>query len=273
MNGVLIYAFNNDRVDYFRQATWCADRVNRYLDLPVTIVTDSNSRAGRDCAHNVFYTEAESGGTRLYQPGIDDKSDQWFNSNRYQSYDISPYEKTLVIDSDYVVCSDKLLRILESDIRVTAMKNVYDLTNRDGFRNYRVVSPGTSVGLHHFWATVLYFDRSDMSRDFFIMIAMIKKHYGHYADLYGFLKKPFRNDFAVSIALNTLYGHVPAAIPTIPWAMASAFSDVEISSWHDDTFEFVYKDHKSDKYKRTTTVGEDFHFMNKVDLAKLYDGS
>ena len=43
MKGVLIYAFNNDKVDYFQQAVWCADRVNRFLDLPVSIITDTAS--------------------------------------------------------------------------------------------------------------------------------------------------------------------------------------------------------------------------------------
>jgi hypothetical protein len=58
--GVLIYAFNNDSIDYYQQAVWCADRVVKYLDLPVTIVTDGSSQNLRECDHNVIYSQAES---------------------------------------------------------------------------------------------------------------------------------------------------------------------------------------------------------------------
>jgi hypothetical protein len=268
--GVLIYAFNNDSIDYYQQAVWCAGRVNKYLDLPVTIVTDSGSQRSRSCSHSVVYTQSESGGIRVYRPSIDSRSDQWFNSNRYQSYELSPYEQTLVIDSDYVVCSDRLLTLFDSNIRVTAMKHVYDITDRGGFRDYQVIGQ-SRIGLHHYWATVLYFDRSDISKDFFDLVTMIKTHYRHYANLYRFPSHPFRNDFAVTIALNTLYGHVPDAVPVIPWSMANVFSDVEITTIDQETFELEYVTQKDKKHRRLTITGEDFHFMNKHGLARIYE--
>ena len=268
--GVLIYAFNNDSIDYYQQAVWCGDRVNKYLDLPVTIVTDHDSQRSRNCSHSIIYSQAESGGLRVYRPGTDSRSNQWFNSNRYQSYELSPYEQTLVIDSDYVVCSDRLLTLFDSGISVTAMKHVYDITNRDGFRDYQTIGQ-SSVGLHHYWATILYFNRSDISEDFFDLMTMIKTHYPHYANLYKFPSRPFRNDFAVTIALNTLYGHVPDAVPAIPWKMANVFSDVEISTVDQETFELAYTTTADKKHWRLTISGEDFHFMNKQGLAQIYE--
>jgi hypothetical protein len=50
MKGILIYAFNNTNINYFRQAVWCADRVSKHLELPVTIVTDETSIG--DIKHN-----------------------------------------------------------------------------------------------------------------------------------------------------------------------------------------------------------------------------
>jgi len=38
--GAVLFAFNNDRVDYVSQAQWSAPRINRHLGLPVTLVTD-----------------------------------------------------------------------------------------------------------------------------------------------------------------------------------------------------------------------------------------
>ena len=266
MKGVLIYAFNNERIDYFQQAVWCANRVRKHLDLPTTIVTDPASRRDRDCVHDVIYSVAESGGSRVFNPGISTNADTWYNGNRFQSYHLSPYEQTIVLDSDYVVCSDRLLRLYETDIDVTAMKHVYDVTGRDNFSPYKSISKGR--GLHHYWATVLYFRRSEMARDFFDFMTMIRENYSHYSNIYRFLPMPFRNDFAVSIALNTLYGHVPDAIPVIPWRMANVFSDVGVRTEDQETFELTYN--VGDTAKRILLSGQDFHFMNKASLAKIY---
>ena len=268
MNGVLIFAFNNQEVDYYAQAQWCADRVTRHLKLPVTVVTDSRSQSDRKSPHQIIEIEAEAGGNRIYDPVRHPQSSTWYNASRYRAYEISPYEKTLVLDSDYVVCSDLLLRVFESPISVTAIKHVYDATGRNGFRDYQKIS---RTGLHHFWATVLYFDRSQLSQDFFSLMKMIHQNYKHYSEIYQFLSSPFRNDFAASIALNTVYGHVETAIPELPWSMANLHSDCEIQQLNNDRFSVVFKDHATEQTKRVILDGEDFHCMNKNTLAKLYE--
>lgn len=268
MKGILIYAFNNQRIDYFAQAEWCADRVNHFLGLPVTIVTDATSQNGRSSNHNIVYSAPETGGQRVYNPNLEHTADTWINGNRYQSWDLSPYSETVVLDSDYVVCSDQLLKLFESPISVTAIKNVYDITGRDDYAPYRWIS--SRRGLHHYWATVLFFRRDQISRDFFEMMAMIRQHYQHYAKLYKFSSAPFRNDFAASIALTAIYGHLPESVPEIPWPMANVFSDVEISMIDHDTFDLYYTMGPEKKHRRTRISGQDFHFMNKIALAGLY---
>ena len=172
MKGVLIYAFNNETIDYFQQAHWCADRVIRHLGLPVTIVTNEQSLQGRASQHSVRLIDAESGGSRLLHPGQEKTPSRWYNAARYRSYELSPYEQTLVLDSDYVVCSDVLLRLFESDIDITVMKHVYDVTGREGFRDFRHIPDRKT--LHHYWATVLYFRRSQTAEDVFDMMDMVR---------------------------------------------------------------------------------------------------
>ena len=268
MNGALIFAFNNQEIDYFSQAQWCSDRIHRHLDIPVTIVTDSRSRNEKNSQHNIIEIEPEIGGNRVYDPVNHPRSSTWYNASRYRAYELSPYEKTVVLDSDYVTCSDQLLRIFESPISVTAIKNVYDVTGRDGFKNYQKIS---RTGLHHFWATVLYFDRSQISQDFFTMMEMIHKNYRHYSEIYHFISSPFRNDFAASIALNTVYGHLEHSIPVIPWAMANLNSDCEIQMLSEDRFEVIFKNHETGQIKKVILNNEDFHCMNKHSLVKLYE--
>ena len=266
MKGILIYAFNNESIDYFRQAVWCADRVSKYLNLPVTIVTDEKSIGNTPYNHNVIISRAESGGRRILSPTVSTNADTWYNGNRFQSYNLSPYDQTIVLDSDYVVCSDQLLTLFDTSVEVTAMKHVYDVTNRNQFDLYTSISE--SKRLHHYWATVLYFRKGPMAQDFFNMLTMIREHYPHYASLYGFRTAPFRNDYAVSIALNTIYGHVPDEIPVIPWQMANVFSDVELTTDDQETFNFHYLN--DSKPRRVQLKGQDFHFMNKFSLEKIY---
>ena len=39
--GALIFARNNEQVDYLKQAYYLAKRITKYLNLPTTVVTDS----------------------------------------------------------------------------------------------------------------------------------------------------------------------------------------------------------------------------------------
>lgn len=268
MKGVLIYAFNNERIDYFRQAVWSADRIVRYLNLPVTIITDEKSQGTRHCDHNIILSNAESGGTRVFNPGQDSRSHSWLNASRYQSWDITPYQETVVLDSDYVVCSDQLLSLFDSGVSVTAMKHVYDVTGRDGEQPYRWISDQTK--LHHYWATVLYFRKDTVAEDFFSMMTMIRHNYQHYCDIYHLPNHPFRNDFAASIALNTVYGHRPESVPEIPWRMATVFSDARITQTADDCFDLHYAVGTEKKPHRVRIARQDFHFIDKQELAKLY---
>ena len=42
--GVLLFANNNEQVDYVKQAIFCAKRVKKYTNLDVTLVTDSSEQ-------------------------------------------------------------------------------------------------------------------------------------------------------------------------------------------------------------------------------------
>ena len=38
--GVLIFAFNNEHIDYLAMANWSAKNIRRHLNLPVAVVTN-----------------------------------------------------------------------------------------------------------------------------------------------------------------------------------------------------------------------------------------
>jgi hypothetical protein len=266
--GVLIYAFSNEKIDYLNQANWIANRVNTYLNLPVTIITDKKSLGDRNYTHNIILSDAVSGGTRNFKHLEEGYIGTWYNANRYQSYNLSPYDETIVIDSDYVVNSDQLLRVFESPYNVLCHRNVYDITGRNGFIPYHTFGKRK---FPHYWATVLFFRKSKQAEQMFQVMEMIKDNYRHYSNLYKFRERPYRNDFVVSMALGIIHGHKLDSIPTIPWAMPSAYDDVDLEQLDDTKFQIAYLKYIKDTKKpyKSIVKDTDFHFINKFALDKV----
>jgi hypothetical protein len=103
MKGVLLFAFNNDIVNYYEMAVATAKRANHFLGLPVTLVTDSESLPVKQSYQfdNIVMAPADKSNKRDW--GL------WYNKGRYRAYQFSPYDETILLDTDYMVNSDKLL--------------------------------------------------------------------------------------------------------------------------------------------------------------------
>ena len=43
-SGVLLFAYNNEQIDYVAQACFLANRIKQYMNLPTTLVTDDKER-------------------------------------------------------------------------------------------------------------------------------------------------------------------------------------------------------------------------------------
>lgn len=265
--GAVLFAFNNDRVDYISQAQWSAPRITRHLGIPVTLITDSipNDVSMFD---QVITAESHSGGTRKFDHMNADSSATWFNRGRCRAYDLSPYDQTLVLDTDYIVASDRLKVLFQTEQDLLCHRYVLDVTDRKNFahdtRFGEVESP-------MWWATVLYFRRSTLAQQVFEMMRMIENNWYHYSRIYKFNTEPYRNDYAISIALNAVYGHVPDAISDIPWPLFTSFYDVYLNQLDDDRFQLNYVrmvDHK-ERHQRMILSNCDLHVMNKPDLGKI----
>jgi len=267
--GVLIFAFNNKTLDYFKQAVWVADRVQRFLNLPTTIVTDEASLSTKT-EHNVIIKEVHVMSKRVFDVSKGSQSDFWFNANRFQAYDLTPYDETIVIDSDYIVSSDQLNLLFDSPHDFLCHRDVYDVSNRNSLSGDCTFG---KVQMPHYWATVLFFRESALAEDMFELIEMIKENWKFYSQLYQFTGALFRNDFAVSIALSIVYGHRLHAIPTIPWNLPTAVTDIEATQIDDTTFELTYEKHYRNKKRPMKTIikDQDLHLFNKVALEAMID--
>ena len=93
--GALIFARNNEQIDYEAMAHWSARNIERHLGIPTHIVTDDS--------------RTDSGSRHFTDTG----TVAWHNTNRMDAYRLSPWDRTLVLDADYVITSDQLRGVSE----------------------------------------------------------------------------------------------------------------------------------------------------------------
>lgn len=263
--GVVIFAYNSGEIDYQAMARWSARRITRHLGLPTTLVTDTVPAHTHEF-EDVIITTSESGGTRHFADIGHNVT--WYNGNRQEVYNLSPYDETLVLDADYVVCSDQLNRLFEISQDFLAPRSAYDITSTQTFDDLNWF--GTNR-MPMAWATVMRFNRSLMSKSVFDMMTMVRDNWQHYRNLYSISKSTYRNDHALSIALNTLTGH-QATWPSIPWSMATVIPEHQLLQVADDCFSVKYKT-SDNSLKHVLIKDQDFHAMGKKHLGDIIASS
>jgi hypothetical protein len=239
--GVLLYCFDTPDTAYSKIADRCVDLIKTHLNLPITIVTDTDTR-NNIRSHCDFKTiEIEKNNTKLSKP--------WYNLERHLAFDHSPYDQTIVIDVDYFCFSDKLLKLLDTDYDFLIHQRAHDVTGRNTMRYDR------ESMLDLVWATVLIFRKTERVRAIFETVKMIKQNYAHFCNLYRISYRNFRNDYAFAIALNQINGHrdynvITDSIATVP-------ADVKILTIEKEgvTLEF--------DSKVFTLHNQDLHIINK----------
>jgi hypothetical protein len=261
MRGVVIFAYNSGDIDYQAMAAWSAGRIVKHLGLPTTLITDS-APADSTAFEDVVVTTAESGGTRYFADIGDNVT--WFNGNRMDVYNLSPYDETLVLDADYVVCSDQLNLLFEIPQDFLAPITAYDVTNTRTFDDLNWFGANR---MPMAWATVMRFNRSLLSKSVFDMMAMVRDNWQHYRNLYGISRSTYRNDHALSIALNTLHGH-QGSWPAVPWALASVVPEHQLEQLERDRFRITYTT-SDNKLRHVTISNQDFHAMGKRHLGDI----
>ena len=115
--GVLLFASNNKSIDYVKQAIFLAKRISKYMDLPTSIVTDTDTDIRSmypndvDVFDYVIHSNdmnRNSTNKRYADGDFSDKTLKFNNKNRASAYDLTPYDSTIVMDTDYIISNDLL---------------------------------------------------------------------------------------------------------------------------------------------------------------------
>jgi hypothetical protein len=262
--GALIFAFNNEHTNYLRLAAWSAKRIHQYLSIPVAVVTNDTVLAkSYKVFDHIIVVDAESGGTRWFDDYA--QTVTWHNAGRTDAYALSPWDETLVLDADYVVNSDILKMTFLTDTDFVCFRHAFDVAGT-------VESLSPTFGRYGFpmwWATVMRFCRSSTAEYIFDSMNMVKQNWSHYRDLYGIEStSPYRNDYALSIALGIVSGHT-LKVDAIPWQMPTVLPSHELVK--DQTQWIVKFADENKKLRSTSMAGMDFHAMGKSWLEKVID--
>lgn len=200
--GVVIFAANTDTIDYEAIANRAAQLINHYLNLPTTIITDTVE------TNNQRYN-IDSG-----------KFETWRNSGRYRAYELSPYDQTILLDSDYFVMDNNLLKVLST-------LQDYTIVRHNNYLDGATPNPLGKYSLPSLWATIVAFNKTAKSKMLFDLVARIERNYGYYRKLYNINETNYRNDYAFTIADNILNGYTQDSSNYLPWPMLSISTTID----------------------------------------------
>jgi hypothetical protein len=242
--GAVIFARNNEHIDYVAMARWSAQNIARHLGIPTHIITDS----------------APSDNARHF---TDVGTVTWHNLNRMDAYRLSPWDRTLVLDADYVVATDQLRSVIECDEDFLAHRWAFDVT---GCNNFTGLNWFGDVGMPMWWATVMVFNKCRQAELIFDTMAMIRDNWTHYRNIYKNSVATYRNDHALSIALGIVNGHT-LNYAGIPWHLASLTPEHDLTQLGQDRYRVDFDN--TEGQSRWIELHQDFHAMGKRQLGDI----
>jgi hypothetical protein len=254
--GVVIYAFNST-FDYIASAAFAASQAKKHLGLPVTLVT--NVPVELKEFDNVIVIPEEDKSVRQYRtPSGEILTTAWLNKSRTTAYHYSPYNQTLLIDSDYFMFNHSLSTMFDTNVNFACFDKVNDIMG-----NVTPVIRLAESSIPMQWATVIYFTKCPFAKAVFTFMEKIKQEWEYYSILYGFNGSTFRNDFALSIALQALSGYSTKNFSCLPGKLTTIFNDTRVINV--DGNKVVCGNNEI-----TYVINTNVHCMNKLDIDKFY---
>lgn len=289
--GVIVFARNNSQIDYIKQARFLAQRVSKYLDLPTTIITDSPDflkheypdwESVFDQVISIVWKESDVSAStvlsntekhsikKFYDGTLIHKKLDWKNDARTLAYIVSPYEETLVLDSDIVICNDIFLKCFEQCHDFLIYKQAIELLDIDRGNDFRRIS---DVSVDFYWATCVFFRKTETNRIFFDLVQHIHENWTHYNNIFQINSPYYRNDYAFSIAIHIMNGYQSGDFAK-PMPGTLYFITDKSILWKisDESLLFLLEKPTYDgEYTPLRINNSNLHVMNKFSLNRCID--
>ena len=273
--GVLIFAHNSRDVDYALMSIVAGSLAKKHLNVPVSLVSDQSTidwlnESNRSMqANNIFdqiiiVDRPNTDNIRRLNDGIQSKTVPFINANRSSAWELTPYDRTLLIDSDYLIFSNTLSGFWNCDSSFMISSAMNDLC---GDRTGVLDSWVSDEGIPLYWATTIMFTKNQESKLYFDLVKSIKQNYQTYAEIYRFDYRIYRNDIAFSIAKHIIEGFVTLKAQNLPPILTAQDKDL-ITSVQDGGLTMLVQDKLSDKMILGKLSNRDIHVMNKQAIVR-----
>jgi hypothetical protein len=271
--GVVVYAHNNRQIDYAMLACISGGLAKKHLNVPVTLITDpttyqwmehsSIDQTAKSIFENIIFVDKpQSHNKRRLYDGPHSDMIPFENENRYTVYNITPYDRTLLIDSDFLIWSNNISKYwdVEEDILLGESINDIYSQQRLGYLDQYISETGVKL----YWATTVMFTKNPKSKLFFDTVECIKKNYKWFADVFRFDDRQYRNDISFSLAKHIIDGFEQntVSLPSLTTALDRDF----LYSVDGKKLTFLI-DHRLDNNFCAATISDtDIHVMNKQSI-------
>lgn len=272
--GVLLFANNNSEIDYVKQACFCAKHVKKYLGIPVTLVTDSKDILNKNYKKyiNLFdkiisFKSTESFTNRIYKDSLDfSKTLEFKNNSRVYSYDLSPYDETIVMDTDVILFNSSFNNCFSQKHSILMYKDSINISNLNVFNEFEFIN---DTGVDFYWATCVYFKKNDESKIFFDLLKHIQENWEHYRLFYGIRSSLFRNDFVFSIGAHILNGYTNGNfIKKFPGTLFFSTDMDSVVEIYENGVKLLSTATDSNKTTLVKINDANVHIMNKYSLER-----
>lgn len=258
--GILLFAHSNEQVNYGLLAVWMATRIKKYLDKPVAVVTDEytlDSLRSISIDPKKYFEHIIINNVNCDQyRRLGNEYIPFSNLDRTDAFSLSPFDETLLLDTDIVIQSDRLNLVWDNMYDLMLSDDSVDVFDRSNSEFEYLKEHGIKFN----WATEFYFKKTDYVEKFFAQCKQIKDDYKWKSVLYGIPNTPIRNDHVWSIASHEL----GIDCPTIPRKLKYSIDRDEVVELRANE---VILGSQTDKGPRLINVkDQDIHVMNKYEL-------
>lgn len=271
-NGVLLFAHNNSEINYAKLAVFAASRVKKFLNVPVSVVTDDagifDDLDKTDLDQILIVDSSGLKNKKYFNDGSSYTSHlEWKNTTRHSAFNLTPYDNTLVMDVDYVVNSTTLNYCWNQPHDFLIYQQGFDLAR---WRNVDEFTRVGENGIDFYWATVFFFRKNENTEMFFSLVNHIKENWTYYKIVYQVHSSNFRNDIAFSIAIHMLNGFGRSTfVHKLPGKLFYTRDNDVLYKIDNSVMNFlVQKKDSTLDFTPIKTSTVDVHVMNKYSLLR-----
>ena len=262
--GVLLFANNNSDFNYVKQAVIAATLAKYYLKVPVALITNKDELTDDVSIfdHVVDYKSTAEANIRPFYIDGKPKQIQWHNLDRLLAYDLSPFDETILIDTDYLIQNDVLGQVWGNNNPMLMNTGTRVPAGEQEHVGEKVIADGFPL-VH--WFTVMYFKKCEEALQWFEFAKFVKENHNFYKKMFRSPYYYYRNDITAAITSHILGGFEDGYMKPLPVRQINSYPPESILQI--GIGKIVLSTDEHPVLLKDTNV----HVVNKGEIEKHYD--